>query len=174
MTCGAPPEHCDRGASCAGLLTIPIIGLARGVTMQEAAPYAIKLGQALQLTDILADVGEDVETGRVYLPADELAQDGLTAEDILARRADTPVRTVIQRLSIFTRDLDRQAWPGFAMLSGTGRAVVGTGTIVFRSYLDELKRRDFDSVTKPVKASSIRRLGAVALHWPDLFRPNQR
>lgn len=72
--------------------------------MEVAAPYAIKFGQALQLTDILADVGEDVDTGLVYLPADELAQDGLTAEDILARRADAPVRVVIQRLSGYARD----------------------------------------------------------------------
>ncbi len=67
----------------------------------------------MQLTDILADGGEDRLTGRVYLPADELAKDGLTAEDILAGRFDVPVRAVIQRLSIFTRDLYRQAWPGY-------------------------------------------------------------
>ena len=161
-------EYCYRVASCAGLLTIPIIGLAPGVTMKEAAPYAIKLGQALQMTDILADVGEDRFAGRVYLPADELAKDGLTADAILAGRADAPVRAVIQRLSIFTLDLYRQAWPGFALLSGTGRAAVGMGTLVFRSYLDELKRRDFDSVTKAVKPSTGRRLWALATGWPLL------
>lgn len=162
-------EYCYRVASCAGLLTIPIIGLARGVTMEQAAPYAIKLGQALQLTDILADVGEDVDTGRVYLPAEELAKEGLTAEDILARRADAPVRAVIERLCVYARGLYRQAWPGFAMLSGTGRAAVGIGTLVFRSYLDELERRGFDSVTKTVKPSGFRRLGTVALQWPQVF-----
>jgi len=167
-------EYCYRVASCAGLLTIPIIGLARGVTMQEAAPYAIKLGQALQLTDILADVGEDRLTGRVYLPADELAKEGLTAEDILAGRTDAPVRAVIQGLSRYARDLYRQAWPGFALLSGTGRAAVGMGTLVFRSYLDELERRDFDSVSGPVKPSGFHRLGAVALHWPELMHANPR
>lgn len=140
-------EYCYRAASCAGLLTIPIIGLARGVTMDEAAPFAIKLGQALQMTDILADVGEEGLTGRVYLPADELAKGGLTAEDILAGRADAPVRESIRRLTGFTRDLYNEAWPGFAMLSGTGRAAVGMGTLIFRSYLDELERRSFDSVS---------------------------
>ena len=161
-------EYCYRVASCAGLLTIPIIGLAHGVTMPEATPYAIKLGQALQLTDILADVGEDVDTGRVYLPADELAQNGLTAEEILARRADTPVRAVIERLSGYARGLYRQAWPGFAMSSGTGRAAVGMGTLVFRSYLDELERRGFDSVTRAVKPSGGRRLSAVLTQWPEV------
>lgn len=166
-------EYCYRVASCAGLLTIPIIGLARGATMQQAAPYAIKLGQALQLTDILADVGEDLETGRVYLPADELAQNGLMAEDILARRADAPVLAVIERLSGYARDLYRQAWPGFALLSGTGRAAVGMGTLVFRSYLDELERRRFDSVTAAIKPSGVRRLWAIATNWPALMVPDK-
>ena len=108
----------------------------------------------MQLTDILADGGEDRLTGRVYLPADELTKDGLMAEDILAGRTDAPVRAVIQHLSIFTRNLYRQAWPGFALLSGTGRAAVGMETLVFRSHLDELERRGFDSVSRTVKPSS--------------------
>ncbi len=166
-------EYGYRVASCAGLLTIPIIGWARGATMQEAAPITIKLGQALQLTDILADVGEDLDTGRVYLPADELAQNGLTAEDILARRADVPVRAVIERLSGYARDLYRQARPGFALLAGTGRAAVGMGTLVFRSYLDELERRGFDSVTRAVKPSGGSRLWAIATGWPTLMVPNK-
>lgn len=136
--------------------------------MEQAAPYAIKLGQALQLTDILADVGEDVDTGRVYLPADELAQNGLTAEDILARRTDAPVRVVIQRLSVYARGLYREAWPGFGLLSGTGRAAVGMGTLIFRSYLDELERRGFDSVTRAVKPSGRRRLWALATGFPAI------
>ena len=161
-------EYCYRVASCAGLLTIPIIGLAHGVTMEAAAPYAIKLGQALQLTDILADVGEELETGRVYLPADALAQNGLTPEDILARRADAPVRAVIERLSRYPHDLYRQARPGFAMLSRTGRAVVGLGTLVFRSYLDELERRGFDSVTGAVKPSGGRQIWTILTCWPEI------
>lgn len=163
-------EYCYRVASCAGLLTIPIIGLVRGVTMPDAAPYAIKLGQAVQLTDILADVGEDVDTGRAYLPADELAKEGLTAKDILARRADMPVRAVIERLSVYARGLYREAWPGLAMLTGTGRAAVGMGTLVFRSHLDELERRVYDSVTRAVKPSSGRRLWALATGWPTLLK----
>ncbi len=134
-------EYGYRVASCAGLLTIPIIGWARGATMQEAAPFTIKLGQALQLTDILA------------------------------RRADAPARAVIERLSGYARDLYRQAWPGFSMLSGTGRAAVGMGTLIFRSYLDELERRGFDSLPRPVKPPGTRRLWALATGWTSLLNP---
>ena len=96
-----------------------------------------------------------------------------TLQDILARRADAPVRAVIERLSGYARDLYRQAWPGFALLSGTGRAAVGMGTLVFRSYLDELERRRFDSVTAAIKPSGVRRLWAIATNWPALMVPDK-
>lgn len=98
----------------------------------------------------------------------------MIAEDILARRANAPVRAVIQRLSEYALGHFREAWPKFGLLSGTGRAEVGMGTLVFRSYLDELERRDIDSVSGPVKRSGFHRLGAVALHWPELLRSNPR
>lgn len=69
----------------------------------------------------------------------------------------SPGAVMIQRLFFFTRDLYRQTWPGFAKLSGTGRAAVGMETRVFRAYLDVLKRRDFDSVTKAVKPMGLAR-----------------
>ncbi len=57
-------------ASTVGLMSMRIIGYRSAA----AIPYAIKLGVALQLTNILRDVGEDWRAGRVYLPADELAR----------------------------------------------------------------------------------------------------
>ena len=52
-------RYCYLVASTVGLLSTPIIGLASGVDFETAKPYAIKLGIALQLTNILRDVGED-------------------------------------------------------------------------------------------------------------------
>lgn len=162
-------DYCYRVASCAGLLTLPIIGLARGATLEQATPYAVRLGQALQMTDILVDVGEDRLLGRVYLPADALAREEVTADDILAGRFDPAVRAVIRDLVAFTRNLYRQAWPGLALLSPTGRAAVGAGTLVFRSDLDEIECRGFDSVTGAAKPSDARRLLAFLLGWPALI-----
>merc|ERR1712151_1034375 len=63
---------------------LPLLGTADGVTQEEAKPPAIALGIALQLTNILRDVGEDLKRGRIYLPLDELKQFGLTEEDLFA------------------------------------------------------------------------------------------
>ena len=70
--------YCYGVASTVGLLSMHIIGFAG----REAIPYAVKLGVALQITNILRDVREDWAAGRVYLPQDELAAFGLSDADI--------------------------------------------------------------------------------------------
>ena len=72
--------YCYGVASTVGLLSMHIIGFAG----REAIPYAVKLGVALQLTNILRDVREDWAAGRVYLPQEELAAFGLNDADISA------------------------------------------------------------------------------------------
>lgn len=74
--------YCYRVAGTVGLMTLPVLGTAEGVTQEEATPSALALGIALQLTNILRDVGEDLERGRIYLPLDEIARFGLTEEDL--------------------------------------------------------------------------------------------
>ena len=65
--------YCYGVASTVGLMSMHVIGFEAGAT-----PYAVKLGVALQLTNILRDVGEDWRSGRLYLPLDELAAFGLS------------------------------------------------------------------------------------------------
>ena len=75
--------YCHRVASVVGLVSIEIFG-ARDPAAKE---YALQLGLALQLTNILRDVGQDfANEGRVYLPAEDMARFGVTREDIVAKR----------------------------------------------------------------------------------------
>jgi phytoene synthase len=94
--------YCYRVASAVGLMCIEIFGYDgqeahahdRGlVATERTQQYAVDLGIALQLTNILRDVGEDARRGRIYLPADELAAHGVSEEDILlGRRTPAMVR----------------------------------------------------------------------------------
>jgi 15-cis-phytoene synthase len=75
--------YCYKVASVVGIVSARIFGAQHPQTQD----YAVQLGYALQLTNIMRDVGEDArETGRIYLPLDELAQFGLTEDDILQQR----------------------------------------------------------------------------------------
>lgn len=84
-------EYCRRVASAVGLVCIRIFGCRD----PRASDYAVNLGVALQLTNILRDVKDDLERGRVYLPLDDLAACGCTVEDLEAHVATEPVRRAI-------------------------------------------------------------------------------
>src|SRR5213594_2458076 len=71
-------EYCRRVASAVGLICIRIFGC----TNAGASDYALNLGVALQLTNILRDVKGDFERGRVYLPLEDLATHGCAVEDL--------------------------------------------------------------------------------------------
>ncbi len=84
-------EYCYRVASTVGLLCVRIFGATRNA----ADEYAVSLGKALQITNILRDIGEDAERGRIYLPLEDLAVAGCTPEMLLERRATPEVGRLV-------------------------------------------------------------------------------
>jgi phytoene synthase len=131
--------YCYRVAATVGLLSMPIIGLARGATRQQAAPYAIKLGIALQLTNILRDVGEDAARRRVYIPEEDLRRFGLTTQDILMRVYDQRFIDLMRFEIDCAHRLFREALPGIALLSASARPAVGAAALLYRAILDKIE-----------------------------------
>jgi phytoene synthase len=87
-------------ASAVGLVCVEIFGY----TNPQCRQYAIDLGIALQLTNILRDVGRDLAAGRLYLPMEDLARFGVTEDDLRAGRATDPVRGLLDFESRRARD----------------------------------------------------------------------
>src|SRR3954469_21646974 len=85
-------QYCRRVASAVGLICIRIFGC----TGERACEYALSLGVALQLTNILRDVKDDLRRGRVYLPLDDLGACGCTVDDLAAGTVSEPVRRLIE------------------------------------------------------------------------------
>jgi len=132
-------EYCYKVASTVGLMSIPIIGLRRGVTFEQASLYAITLGIALQLTNILRDVGEDAARGKIYLPEEDLRRFGLTRQDILNGVQDERFVALMKFEIRRARRLYSQALPGIALLSFSGQAAVGAAALLYRAILDEIE-----------------------------------
>jgi len=85
-------EYCRRVASAVGLICIRIFGCRN----ERARDYAVNLGVALQLTNILRDIPADLARGRVYLPLDDLAAHGCTVEDLAKGVVTVPVRRLLE------------------------------------------------------------------------------
>ncbi len=133
-------SYCYGVASTVGLMSMHIVGFAG----PEAIPYAIKLGVALQLTNILRDVGEDWVSGRVYLPQDELAAFGLSEAD-LERRAVTDKWRSFMRFQVErNRRLYRESMPGTALLNRDGRFAINAAADLYRGILDDIEAHDYD------------------------------
>jgi phytoene synthase len=155
-----------RVASTVGLMSMHIIGFS-GV---EAMPYAIKLGVALQLTNILRDVAEDWRAGRVYLPQDELAAFHLTAADIAAGQADDRWRAFMRFQIARNRCLYREAWPGIALLHPEGRLAIAAAAIFYEGILDDIERRDYEIFTGRAKVDFWDKLRKLPNLWWEIRR----
>ncbi len=150
--------YCYRVASAVGLCCIEIFGY----TDLRAREYAVNLGTALQLTNIIRDVGADARSGRVYLPREDLAEFGVTVEDLVAGRYSDAFVRLMARQTARARDFyraAREAYPAADARSLVPAEIMGR---IYGALLDEIERRRFrvfgDRVTLPA-----RRKVAIAL-----------
>ncbi|NMH99454.1 phytoene/squalene synthase family protein [Pseudonocardia acidicola] len=157
-------RYVHGSAAVIGLQVLPVLGTV--VPRAEAEPPAAALGVAFQLTNFLRDVGEDLDRGRVYLPADELAAFGVDRELLVwcrrTRRPDPRVRRALAHLVARTHGVYRRAQPGIAMLEPVSRACVASAFTLYRGILDEVRDAGYHVLHRRVSVPN-RRRAAVAL-----------
>lgn len=153
--------YCYGVASTVGLMSMHIIGFAG----PDAVPYAIKLGVALQLTNILRDVGEDWRAGRVYLPQEELAAFGLSEDDLAAGRVDDRWRDFMRFQIARNRRLYEEAWPGIALLRRDGRFAIAAAADVYRAILADIEAHGYDVFNRRAYVSKWGKLRRLPRLW---------
>jgi phytoene synthase len=152
-------------AAVIGLQMLPV--LEPVVPHAVAAPYAVDLGQAFQLTNFLRDVGEDLQRGRLYLPLEDLDTFGVTREQLEAGVVDGRVRRLLAFEIARTRELYRSAAHGVRLLHPTSRPCIETALRLYGGILDEIVGQDYPVLRRRV-AVPLRRRVAVAA--PALLR----
>lgn len=154
-------QYCYLVASTVGLLSMPIIGLAHRATPEQAAPYAVTLGIALQLTNILRDIKEDKDRGRIYLPEEDLRQFGLTSDDILREVYDHRFISLMKFQIQRARQLYRQALPGILLLHPSVRLAVGASAILYRAILDEIEAIQYNVFQQRAHTSALKKIAML-------------
>ncbi|WP_232535349.1 phytoene/squalene synthase family protein [Nocardia terpenica] len=135
-----------RGSAAAiGLQLLPILGTVG--PRAAAEPAAAALGEAFQLTNFLRDIGEDLDRGRIYLPARELAAFGVD-DDLLAHcrwtgRTDIRLRRALAHLIATTRALYRVAEPGIELLQPRVRPAIRTAAVLYAEILTEIEESGY-------------------------------
>ncbi|WP_027331345.1 phytoene/squalene synthase family protein [Mycolicibacterium tusciae] len=147
-------------AEVIGLQMLPVLGTV--CDPQEAAPYAAALGKAFQLTNFLRDIDEDLERGRIYLPADELAVHQVD-RDVLRwchdhRRTDARVRRAMEEQHAATRRIYQFARQGIALLHPRSRPCITAALTLYSEILDRIEELDFAVFDQRASVGMARRL----------------
>jgi 15-cis-phytoene synthase len=148
-------------ASTVGLMAMHIVGFKSA----EALPYAVKLGVALQLTNILRDIGEDWQNGRLYLPQDELDRFGVTEHEISSHQVTPQWRELMQFQIERNRRLYQESWEGIQLLDSDGRMAIGAAAGLYRAILRNIEHHDFDVFSHRARVSTWGKLARLPLIW---------
>jgi len=140
-------EYCRRVASAVGLICVRIFGCRS----ERSAEYALNLGLALQLTNILRDIGDDWQRGRLYLPLEDLSASGCTEEDLARGVMTTPVTNLLAFECRRAREFYQKAAD---VLPEEDRRRLVAAEIMRAVYFETLCRielRGYDVFTTPIR-----------------------
>ncbi|OGK83185.1 MAG: squalene synthase HpnD [Candidatus Rokubacteria bacterium GWC2_70_24] len=155
--------YCYRVASAVGLCAIAIFGHAD----PRAREYAVNLGIALQLTNILRDVQQDARMGRVYLPQEDLSRFGVTADELRDGRYTPGFVELMTWEAARARDFYGRAWQAFPE---TDRRTLFAAEIMGRTYfalLRALEASRFRVFDRQVTVPAARRLVIALSCWAN-------
>ena len=153
--------YCYRVASAVGLCCIEIFGY----TDVRAREYAVNLGVALQLTNIMRDVQPDALAGRVYLPQEDLERFGVTADDLAAGRYTPAFVRLMEYQAARARAYYERAW---VALPRADQRTLFAAEIMGRTYFalfETIERRRFRVFGGRVSVSTPRKLGIALRCW---------
>jgi 15-cis-phytoene synthase len=153
--------YCYGVACTVGLMAMHIIGYEG----PQAIPYAVRLGVALQLTNILRDVGEDWSMGRLYLPKEELDAFGITEEYIQEERVDARWRDFMRFQIERARELYRESRPGVKLLDSRGRFAIMAAADLYEGILDDIEAHDYQVFSRRSYVSKAEKLRRLPVIW---------
>ena len=165
-------QYCYRAASVIGLICICIFGYDRSQT-QLAIDSAVAMGKALQITNIMRDVKEDAERGRIYIALEDLDRHRVSESDILGGVYNDEFRNLMadyaQRAYAFYHEGDRL----IPLLNGPrSRACCNGLQGVYRMILDAIVERDYDVYSQRVSPSTVGRVVRLLELWMMGALPN--
>jgi phytoene synthase len=153
--------YCHRVAGVVGILAAKIFGYQEPRTLE----YAATLGLAFQLTNIIRDVGEDARRNRIYLPLHEMAEYGVTSDDIVHARETENFRKLMEfQIARANRYYDE----AFAKLSPIDRKAQRPGLVmaaIYRTLLNEIQTDGSHVLTRRTALTPVRKLWIAWKTW---------
>jgi phytoene synthase len=151
-------SYCYRVASVAGLSVIHVLGYES----PQALELAEKCGVAFQLTNILRDVREDGERGRVYFPAEDRERFGVGREDVLQGRDSAGFRQLLRFEAARARAYYEESAPLAGLVRRRNRSSLWALIEIYRRLLEKIERSDFDVLKRRISLTTAEKCWVVA------------
>ena len=159
--------YCYRVASAVGLVCIEVFGYRD----PRAREYAVDLGMAMQLTNIIRDVKEDADRGRIYIPQDEIEAFGYSERDLMQGVRNDAFRELMR----FQVDRARKYFASgrhlMPLLAPRSRACLAVLQAVYSLILDRIESSDFDVFRQRIGLSHREKLFLTAKLWATSLIP---
>ncbi len=165
--------YCYRVAGTVGLMSTAILGLDnfyssvhwKSARQDNPTEKAIALGIAMQLSNILRDVGEDAQRGRIYLPLQDLELFGYTEKDLLNGVIDDRWQDLMRFQIQRARKYYQEAEKGVRYLSQDARLPVWSALINYQGILDAIERNNYDVFNRRAFVSKPKKIASLPLAW---------
>ena len=161
-------QYCHLVAGVVGEVAANIFGRSQDATIA----YAHRLGLAMQLTNIIRDVGDDARRGRIYLPMNEMKQFEVKASELLERKAPWGYSERFTHLMSFQAERAHRCYEeAFSMLPAADRRAQRPGLAmaqIYRTLLREIEADDFRVLHQRVALTPLRKVWiAMQTHWRE-------
>jgi 15-cis-phytoene synthase len=144
-------RYCYQVASVVGLTIIHIFGF----DTRRALPLAEKCGVAFQLTNILRDIREDAERGRIYLPAEDLRRFGVSAGDLRAGRRTEAFFELMRFEGARARAYYNESLPLLDLIHPRSRRSLWALITIYSRLLERIERAGYDVFSRRVRLSAV-------------------
>ncbi len=154
-------------ASVVGILVTYVLGYKD----ERAFEYAEELGHAMQMTNFLRDIKEDISKGRVYLPSSDMERFGVTMEDIEREQIKEPLRALIRHYIDLTRSIYSRVDSGYAFFQPEGVRFVYAARLLYSRILDRIEALDYDVfMERAVVPMAVKLLVSLRVYLLDVER----
>jgi len=155
-------QYCYRVASVVGFVCIHVWGFSGG---NAAYIPAEACGIGFQLTNILRDIKEDAERGRIYLPLEDLRRFDYTENDLLTCVTDSRFQALMRFECERAREFYQKALPLEPMIDPVSRPTFQIMYRIYRGLLEKIEAQDYDVFSQRARLSTPRKVGIVAQAW---------
>ena len=153
--------YCYKVASSVGLICIEVFGYDDPI----AKEYAVDMGLAMQITNILRDLGEDAKRGRIYIPKNEMNSFGYTEQELMAGIVNESFRNLMKFQVHRARRYFSRSRKLIPLLAPRSRACFWVLHALYNRILDHIERADFDVFLVPIKLSRIEKFTLMVSLW---------